>query len=55
MGDADYTADSLVNGEVCEKEAELARVTPEDLGCWRARNGDVKEAVVVVYEKVISE
>ncbi|KAI4294020.1 hypothetical protein K525DRAFT_213689 [Schizophyllum commune Loenen D] len=31
----------------------LAHVTPEDLGTWRGRNGEVKRAVLVLYEKVI--
>ncbi|KAI5886736.1 uncharacterized protein SCHCODRAFT_02516539 [Schizophyllum commune H4-8] len=46
-----FKHDGMVNGDVCEKEAELARVNPEELGTWRTRGGEIKPAVLVIYER----
>ncbi|KAL1685159.1 hypothetical protein GGG16DRAFT_66849 [Schizophyllum commune] len=46
-----YRHDGMVNGDICEKEAILARVSPDDLGTWRMRNGSSKSASLLVYER----
>ncbi|KAI5827106.1 hypothetical protein K523DRAFT_201231, partial [Schizophyllum commune Tattone D] len=45
-----YRHDGMINGLVCEKEADLCRVTPPDLGTWHASDGSKKEAVLVFYQ-----
>ncbi|KAI5827906.1 hypothetical protein K523DRAFT_196188, partial [Schizophyllum commune Tattone D] len=45
-----YRHDGIINGELCEREGELARVAPEVLGTWRSRDNTAKEATLVIYE-----
>ncbi|KAI5896035.1 uncharacterized protein SCHCODRAFT_02491195 [Schizophyllum commune H4-8] len=45
-----YRHDGIDNGEECEKEAELTRILPTDLGLWRSRGGSIKVASFVIYE-----
>ncbi|KAL1711988.1 hypothetical protein EV715DRAFT_214510 [Schizophyllum commune] len=47
-----YRHDGIINGEVCEREGDLARMAPEVLGTWRSRVGGSKTASLVIYERV---
>ena len=46
-----YRHDGMIHGEVCEKEAIVARVSPDDLGTWRVSDSMSKSAILVVYER----
>ncbi|KAL1750607.1 hypothetical protein FB107DRAFT_223566 [Schizophyllum commune] len=48
-----YRHDGITNGEVCEREGDLARVAPETLGTWRGRDNAEKKALLVIYERII--
>ncbi|KAL1736320.1 hypothetical protein EV714DRAFT_198990 [Schizophyllum commune] len=46
-----YRHDGISNGEVCEREGDLARIAPEALGTWRSRDSAEKKALLVIYER----
>ncbi|KAL1711810.1 hypothetical protein EV715DRAFT_214838 [Schizophyllum commune] len=46
-----YRHDGMFDGDLCVREGPLDQVPPDQLGCWRGRDGTTKKAVLVLYER----